>query len=97
MEGTTGLSWMAWTWPTAAFFAFIFLTLVVMSVWEWYSPGGAARHGILGLDTTRGDRLFISLLGSAFIFLAWLGFMGTPLWGAVIISLIYSIIVFRWV
>ena len=46
------------------------------------SPGGGPRRGILGLDTTRGDRLFISLLGSAFIFLAWLGLMGTPLWGA---------------
>ena len=44
------------------------------------SPGGAPRHGILGLDTTRGDRLFISLLGSAFIMLAWLGFVGPPLW-----------------
>ena len=28
---------------------------------------------MLGLDTTRGDRLFITLLGSAFIFLGWLG------------------------
>ena len=36
------------------------------------------RRGIFGLDTTRGDRLFITLLGSAFIFLAWLGIMGTP-------------------
>ena len=67
---------MAWTWPTAAFFIFIFLCLVGMSVWEYYAPGGAPRRGILGLDTTRGDRLFISLLGSAFIFLAWLGLMG---------------------
>jgi predicted small integral membrane protein len=97
MEGAAPLSWMAWTLPTAAFFAFIFLTLVAMSVWERYSPGGAPRHGILGLDTTRGDRLFISLLGSAFIFLAWLGIMGTPLWGALAISLAYAFIVFRWV
>jgi predicted small integral membrane protein len=88
---------MAWTWPTAAFFAVIFLSLVAMSVWEWYSPGGNPRHGILGLDTTRGDRLFISLLGSAFIFLGWLGLMGTPLWGALAISLAYTVAVFRWV
>jgi predicted small integral membrane protein len=72
-----GLSWMAWTWPTAAFFIFILLALVTMGVWEWRSPGGNPRRGVLGLDTTRGDRLFISLLGSAFIFLAWLGIMGT--------------------
>jgi predicted small integral membrane protein len=97
MEGATALSWMAWTWPTAAFFAFIFLALVAMSVWEWYSPGGTPRYGVLGLHTTRGDRLFISLLGSAFIFLAWLGVMGTPLWGALAIALAYTFIVFRWV
>ena len=97
MQNTSLLSWMAWTWPTAAFFAFIFLCLVTMTVWEIRSPGGDPRHGVLGLDTTRGDRLFISLLGSAFIFLAWLAFMGTPLWGPLGISLVYAFIVFRWV
>ena len=97
MQNTDLLSWMAWTWPTAAFFAFILLCLVTMSVWEFYSPGGAPRHGILGLDTTRGDRLFISLLGSAFIFLAWLAFMGTPLWAPLGMAVVYAFIVFRWV
>jgi predicted small integral membrane protein len=97
MHTATFLSWMAWTWPTAAFFLFILLCFVGMSVWEYHAPGGDPRHGILGLDTTRGDRLFISLLGSAFIFLAWLGFVGTPLWGPLIISLVYAFAVFRWV
>ncbi len=92
-----GLSWMAWTWPTAAFFIFIALCLVAMAIWEWRQPGGAPRRGVLGLDTTRGDRLFITLLGSAFIFLGWLGFLGTPLWGALVISLAYGFVVFRWV
>ena len=59
--------------------------------------GGAPRRGVLGLDTTRGDRLFITLLGSAFIFLAWLGIMGTPLWGGLAISLAYGFAVFSWV
>ena len=90
-----GLSWMAWTGPTAAFFIFILLALVAMAIWEWRRPGGAPRRGILGLDTTRGDRLFISLLGSAFIFLAWLGIMGTPLWGPLVIALVYGVLVFR--
>ena len=89
------LSWMAWTWPTAAFFVFIALCLITMGVWEWRVPGGAPRRGILGLDTTRGDRLFISLLGSAFIFLGWLGIFGTPIWGALVLSLIYGFAVFR--
>ena len=91
------LSWMAWTWPTAAFFIFIVLAIATMGIWEHFSPGGGARRGVLGLDTTRGDRLFISLLGSAFIHLGWLGIMGTPLWGALAISIIYLLCVFRWV
>ena len=91
------LSWMAWTWPTAAFFGFIALCLGTMALLEWRRPGGAPRHGILGLDTTRGDRLFITLLGSAFIFLAWLGLVGTPLWGPLAIALVYGFVVFRWV
>jgi len=91
------LSWMAWTWQTAAFFIFILLCLTGMMIWEWKVPGGSPRRGILGLDTTRGDRLFITLLGSAFISLAWLGLMGTPLWGALVISVLYAIAVFRWV
>lgn len=92
-----GLEWMAWTWQTATFFIFIAACLVAMSIWEWISPGGGLRHGILGLDTTRGDRLFLSLLGSAFICLGWLGLFGPPLWGAVALSLIYAAAVFRFV
>jgi predicted small integral membrane protein len=59
-------------------------------------PGGTPRTGILGLDTTRGDRLFISLLGSAFIHLAWLGLTSMSLWLASIISVIYAVIVFKY-
>jgi predicted small integral membrane protein len=91
------LTWMAWTWPTAAFFGFIALCLIAMTIWELAVPGGAPRRGILGLETTRGDRLFISLLGIAYVFLAWLAVVGTPLWGALAISVIYAICVFRWV
>jgi predicted small integral membrane protein len=91
------LTWMAWTWQTATFFVVIFLLLCGMTVWEFASPGGAPRRGILGLDTTRGDRLFISLLGSAFIHLAWLGLVGPDLWWALGLSLIYALAVFRWV
>ena len=93
----TFLSWMAWTWPTALFFVFIFGCIAAMGVWEYFVPGGSPRRGIFGLDTTRGDRLFITLLGAAYLFLAWLGLMGTPLWGGLIISLIWAFIVFRWV
>lgn len=92
-----GLSWMAWTWQTATFFSVIALFLIGMTVWEWRRPGGSPRRGILGLDTTRGDRLFISLLGSAYIHLAWLALATGPLWIATIIAVIYALAVFRWV
>ena len=55
------------------------------------------RRGVLGMETTRGDRLFLTLLGSAFINLTWLYFFGAPLTGALIICLFYAAMVFRWV
>jgi predicted small integral membrane protein len=88
---------MAWTWQTAVFFAAIAALLVVMTVWELRSPGGAPRRGLLRIETTRGDRLFISLLGSAYIHLAWLALLGQPLWGALAVSVIFAFCVFRWV
>ncbi len=92
-----GLSWMAWTWPTAAFFITVVLSITAMGIWEKYRPGGDPRRGILGLDTTRGDRLFISWLGTGFIGLGWLGFFGSPLWGALILAIIFWFFVFKWV
>ena len=88
---------MAWTAATLAFFVAVFALIALMGLLEWRNPGGNPRHGVLGLDTTRGDRLFISLLGSAFIFLAWLGFFGLPLWAPLGIALVYAFVVFRWV
>jgi predicted small integral membrane protein len=92
-----GLSWMAWTWETAAFFLGIAALLVAMTIWELRSPGGAPRRGVLAIETTRGDRLFISLLAAAFIHLGWLAAFGPPLWGASAVSLVLAAAVFRWV
>jgi predicted small integral membrane protein len=90
-------SWMAWTPPTALFFAVIFVLIAAMGVWEYFSPGGAPRIGILRFETTRGDRLFISLLGAAFIHLAWLGLAGPSLWWALALAAVYAVCVFRFV
>ena len=91
------LTWMAWTWPTATFFLTILALLVGMSLWEYFVPGGSPRKGILQFETTRGDRLFISLLGSAFINLAWLGLIGPNLWWGLAVAVVYAIGVFRFV
>ena len=90
------ITWMAWTWQTAAFFIFIALCITAMILWEKKVPGGTPRRGALGLDTTRGDRLFISLLSSAFIHLGWLGIIGPLLWIATIISVAFAVVVFRY-
>ncbi|ALI54990.1 DUF2160 domain-containing protein [Celeribacter marinus] len=90
------MDWMAWTWPTAVFFLIIAGTLIVFTVLAIKYPE-TPRTGVLRIETTRGDRLFITLLGSAFINLAWLGLLGAPQWGALIVSFFYAIAVFRWV
>jgi predicted small integral membrane protein len=86
--------WMAWTPATLAFFAFVFVAIALMGLLEWRNPGGNPRHGVLGLDTTRGDRLFIALLGAAWIFLGWLAVFSTPLWGPLALSIAWTAFVF---
>ncbi len=90
------LSWMAWTWQTATFFLIILSLLIIMTVWGVKWPQ-VPRKGVLRFETTPGDRLFITLLGSAFICLGWLAFFGSPLWGALGVCFIYAGSVFRWV
>lgn len=90
------MEWMAWTWQTAAFFAVIVCLITVMTLLAIYKPE-IPRVGILRFETTRGDRLFISLLGSGFILLGYLAFFGTPLWGGLVVCLVYAFVVFRWV
>ncbi|MBO9186962.1 DUF2160 domain-containing protein [Rhizobium sp. L80/93] len=90
-------SWMAWTPPTIIFFVVILVLLLGMGLWEYVSPGGNPRVGLLHFETTRGDRFFVSLLGSAFIHLAWLGLVGPNLWWALALSVAYAVGVFRFV
>ncbi|MEM8856401.1 MAG: DUF2160 family membrane protein, partial [Pseudomonadota bacterium] len=79
---------------TAVFFAAIAGALLAMSVWEFAKPGGTPRIGALGLLTTRGDRLFISLLSGAYIHLAWLAFATGPLWIASAIAVGVALLIF---
>lgn len=86
--------WMAWTPATLAVFVGIFAAIAVLTVLEIHSPGGDERQGVLGLVTTRGDRLFIALLGTVYIFLAWLGLIGMPLWWPLALSLGWGVFAF---
>ena len=104
------IAWMAWTLPTAIFFVALACTLAVMT-WLAAAYPEAERVGILRIPTTRGDRLFISLILAAVIHLAWIGLVGTDaiatlpigedgfeissLWLASVISLASAVAIFR--
>jgi predicted small integral membrane protein len=104
------IAWMAWTLPTAIFFAALACTLAVMTYLAAGYPE-AERVGVLRIPTTRGDRLFISLIAAAVIHLAWIGLVGTDaiatvpigeegfeissLWLASGISLVTAALIFR--
>jgi len=104
------IAWMAWTGPTAVFFALLIATLGTMT-WLAIAYPESERIGILRIPTTRGDRLFLSLITAAVIHLAWIGLVGTDpvftipfgedgleissLWFATLISLVTAVAIFR--
>ena len=104
------IAWMAWTLPTAIFFIALACTLAVMT-WLAAAYPEAERVGVLSIPTTRGDRLFISLILAAVIHLVWIGLVGTDpiaslpigeegieissLWLASGISLVTAVLIFR--
>jgi predicted small integral membrane protein len=86
---------MAWSWQTGVFSPVISspLLMTVLAIWRPETE----RVGVLRISTTRLDRLFNSLLGSAFIRRSWLGLVGPDLWPALGLSLLYAAAVFRFV
>jgi predicted small integral membrane protein len=104
------IAWMAWTLPTAIFFVMLSLTLGVMT-WLAAAYPEAERIGVLRIPTTRGDRLFISLIAAAVIHLLWIALFGaetvatlpvgedgieiSSLWLATVISLSSAVAIFR--
>lgn len=89
------IAWMQWTLPTAIFFAVIASILLVMTIFEVVSPC-VERKGFLPIATTRGDRLFIGLLSSAYIHLLFLGLTDASLWIALAISVVWVGVLLRW-
>ncbi|CAN5383840.1 DUF2160 domain-containing protein [soil metagenome] len=104
------IAWMAWTPPTAIFFCLLAIMLGTMT-WLAVAYPEAERIGILRIPTTRGDRLFVSLISAAVIHLLWIGFIGTDaiatlpvgkegfeissLWLATLVSLALAVGIFR--
>jgi predicted small integral membrane protein len=102
-------AWMAWTWPTAIFFVALAGTLGTMT-WLAAAYPEVERVGVLRIPTTRGDRLFLSLILAAVIHLVWIAVAGTDplltlpvgeglevssLWLATVLSLLAAVAIFR--
>jgi predicted small integral membrane protein len=89
------IEWMSWTLPVAIFFSVIGLILVTMTVCELKFPC-VERRGFLPIATTRGDRLFIGLLSSAYVHLAFLGLSDVSLWVPLALCVVWLGIILRW-
>ncbi len=88
------IAWMAWTGETGIFFGLIVLALITLTLLAIYRPE-SPRRGILGFATTRGDRFFVSMLGSAYIFIAWIRLGGGELWAPLAIAVAFGAAMFR--
>ncbi len=89
------LEWMAWTLPTAIFFASIAALLVAMTVWQIVQPS-YPRRGLLPMETTRGDRVFIALVTAAYIMVGWLAATEATLWAALAIAAAVGVLIMRY-
>ena len=80
------LDWMHWTWQSATGFASLAGLLGALAVLDKRVPS-YPRKGFLPMETTRGDRVFLSIVLVLLTVFAWLrvaperGF-----WGAVAIA-----------
>jgi predicted small integral membrane protein len=83
--------WMYWTVPTLLFVGFILLMLIGLSIWDAEDPGWA-RQGILPIETTRGDRVFMSILTTLAVFCFWLYVAGTSaVWGVLVFGAVATV------
>lgn len=90
------MHWMLWTLPTAIFFATIAALLVGMTVWQLISPTRERRGWIIPMRTTRGDRLFIGLLASAYLTALWVALVPLTSWYllALVVALVAVLVLF---
>jgi predicted small integral membrane protein len=67
--------------------------LIVLTLLAIYRPE-TPRVGILRFPTTRGDRFFVTMIGSAYIFIFWMRFGGGSLWYPLGAAVLYGIAMF---
>ncbi len=74
----------------------LFAVLTSLAILDKYHPS-YPRKGFLPMETTRGDRFFISVMCLLFISFTWLKYLpGKEAWGALGISAVVAFIVLKW-
>ena len=83
--------WMYWTLPTLFFLGSIILLLTTLTIWDVKDPG-YAREGLLPIETTRGDRVFMSLLITGCTFCLWLiTFSSSTAWAILLVGAVAAV------
>lgn len=90
------MDWMLWTLPTAIFFVVIAVMLIGMTVWQIFVPTQERRGWIIPMQTTRGDRLFIGLLTSAYLCALWITVIPLTPWLLLAVVITLVAILLRW-
>jgi predicted small integral membrane protein len=89
------LEWMAWTTGTAVFVAAVFVGLGLLSALAIARPS-TPRKGLLPMPTARGDRIYVSLLGTGLIQIVLLATTSLPMTVGLGLSAVWTVAVLRW-
>jgi predicted small integral membrane protein len=89
------LEWMAWTTGTAVFVASIFIGLGLLTALAVARPS-TPRKGLLPMPTARGDRIYVSLLGTGLIFIVLLATTSLPMTVGLVLAAVWTVVVLRW-
>lgn len=90
------LDWMYWTLETAIVIFLMLFMLVVLAILDSYRKS-VPRRGFMRFPTTRGLRIFVSLLCMVAIGLLWSGFLyEVPMWGALATSAVVMYIIIKY-
>lgn len=90
------LDWMEWTPGTAIFVACVLVFLVAVTALAIAVPS-VERKGFLPIVTSRGDRIYISLLGVGLVMILFVAITDLPLpLGAVVALVAWVGPVLKW-
>lgn len=89
------LEWMAWTTGTAVFVGLVVVGLASLALLAAVRPS-TPRKGFLPMPTARGDRIYISLLGTGLILIVVLAATSFALTTGLVFAAIWAGAVLRW-